>query len=695
MDALFLKLLNMGIAAGWVILAVLLLRIFLKRAPKALGCALWILVGVRLVCPFSIESVLSLIPSAETVPQEITLATEPVIHSGIDAVDSAVNPVIASSLAPKPWESANPMQIAVFLASRLWAAGMAAMLFYALVSYLRLRRKVRAAMVLRENIWLCDAVSTPFILGILFPRIYLPSDLQEPQSACVIAHEKAHLRRRDHWWKPLGFLLLSVYWFQPLCWVAYILLCRDIELACDEYVVRRMEDGQKKIYANALLSCSLKNRGISACPLAFGEVGIKERIKGILSYRKPAFWIVVTAVIACIVAAACFLTDPVASKNSDSIYGARYTVAEVLYDAPWYNAAYMPDNAPDFIITSEAELLQRNFGGIMGNNPVWNRVGVFHESDLTGEGLLGLFGSLEEGQLGQAGSRPSGTAEAGRQAEAGGTAREQEAARTGSLWEAGSTVQAQSAAETNIPGLSQEARRLLESAERVWRVDAERDSGAAYQGMACYLVVQTDSNQVLLAACYGETDSKEGHFGEHIRFLWRMERHTESGDTVYLAGLIASMSSDRNPQIFALYESDAMPDRLLTGFLDDRGRKCFALFGKDFASGGCWKITGFGGIRSDSPEKGQTFADSNGYITIGEEWSLDHSVTIAATSSRDVAGVTAEAGGETQSVFAAGNSVPDMFVFEWDRVLTREEAEALRVRYYDAQGQELGLSNDE
>ena len=188
MDALFLKLLNMGIAAGWVILAVLLLRIFLKRAPKALGCALWILVGVRLVCPFSIESVLSLIPSAETVPQEITLATEPVIHSGIDAVDSAVNPVIASSLAPKPWESANPMQIAVFLASRLWAAGMAAMLFYALVSYLRLRRKVRAAMVLRENIWLCDAVSTPFILGILFPRIYLPSDLQEPQSACVIAH---------------------------------------------------------------------------------------------------------------------------------------------------------------------------------------------------------------------------------------------------------------------------------------------------------------------------------------------------------------------------------------------------------------------------------------------------------------------------------------------------------------------------
>lgn len=378
METLFLKLLNMGIAAGWVILAVMLLRILLRKAPKAVRCALWILVGIRLVCPFSIESVLSLIPSQETVPGEIMMAGKPEIDSGIRVLDDAVNPAIAASLSPEPHASVNPMQIVVFLASRLWAAGLAALLFYALASYVRLRRKVAAAMCFRENIWLCDAVRSPFILGILSPRIYLPSDLEEPQIGCVIAHEKAHLRRRDHWWKPLGFLLLSVYWFQPLCWAAYILLCRDIELACDEYVVKRMGDAWKKTYANALLSCSLDSQGLSGCPLAFGEVGIKERIKGILSYKKPALWIVAAAAIACIVTAVCFLTDPAESKNSDNIYGTRYTVAEVLYDAPWYNAVYAPGNAPDFVFTPEGELLQRNFGGVMGNNPVWNMVGVFH-----------------------------------------------------------------------------------------------------------------------------------------------------------------------------------------------------------------------------------------------------------------------------------------------------------------------------
>ena len=181
MENLFLKLLNMGIAAGWVILAVLLLRILLKKAPKTVRCALWILVGIRLVCPFSIESVLSLIPSQETVPREIMMAREPEIASGIRAVDDVVNPAIAASLSPKPFASANPMQIVVFLASRLWAAGLAALLLYALASYIRLRRKVAAAMLLRENIWLCDAVRSPFILGILSPRIYLPSDLEASQ----------------------------------------------------------------------------------------------------------------------------------------------------------------------------------------------------------------------------------------------------------------------------------------------------------------------------------------------------------------------------------------------------------------------------------------------------------------------------------------------------------------------------------
>jgi beta-lactamase regulating signal transducer with metallopeptidase domain len=685
METLFLKLLNMGIAAGWVILAVMLLRILLRKAPKAVRCALWILVGIRLVCPFSIESVLSLIPSQETVPGEIMMAREPEIDSGIRVLDDAVNPAIAASLSPEPHASVNPMQIVVFLASRLWAAGLAALLFYALASYVRLRRKVAAAMCFRENIWLCDAVRSPFILGILSPRIYLPSDLEEPQIGCVIAHEKAHLRRRDHWWKPLGFLLLSVYWFQPLCWAAYILLCRDIELACDEYVVKRMGDAWKKTYAKALLSCSLDSQGLSGCPLAFGEVGIKERIKGILSYKKPALWIVAAAAIACIVTAVCFLTDPAESKNSDNIYGTRYTVAEVLYDAPWYNAVYAPGNAPDFVFTPEGELLQRNFGGVMGNNPVWNMVGVFHESSLTGEGLLRFFAPARE-------ALPGSRAHVGE--ETGNGAGETETGESPQGEEAG----------MDAVGLSQEARELLESAEQVWRVDSGRKSGSAYRGMTGYFVVRTDRNEVLLAACYGEAGMEEGHpmegehsmeeySGEHIRWLWRVERQADAGDTMYLAALIASMSSDRNPQIFALYESDTMPDRLLAGYLDDSGRRGFALFLKDSSSGGGWKIKGFGPIQSDAPKKGQAFAlnEAFGHVTIGEEWNLGHSVTIAASNSGDLASVTAEAGGRTQEVSAGGNSVPDMFVFEWSRVLTTEEAEAVRVRYYNALGEEIGL----
>ena len=681
METLFLKLLNMGIAAGWVILAVMLLRILLRKAPKAVRCALWILVGIRLVCPFSIESVLSLIPSQETVPREIMMAREPEIDSGIRALDDAVNLAIAASLSPEPYASANPMQIVVFLASRLWAAGLAALLFYALASYVRLRRKVAAAMRFRENIWLCDAVRSPFILGILSPRIYLPSDLEEPQIGCVIAHEKAHLRRRDHWWKPLGFLLLSVYWFQPLCWAAYILLCRDIELACDEYVVKRMGDAQKKTYANALLSCSLEGQGLSGCPLAFGEVGIKERIKGILSYKKPTLWIVVAAAIACIVTAVCFLTDPAKSKNSDNIYGSRYTVAEVLYDSPWYNAAYAPENAPDFVFTPEGELLQRNFGGVMGNNPVWNMVGVFHESSLTGEGLLRFFAPARE-------ALPGSRAHVGE--ETGNGAGETETEESPQGQEAG----------MDAVGLSQEARELLGSAEQVWRVDSGRDSSSVYQGMTGYFVVRTDRNEVLLAACYGEADMEEGHSmegehsGEHIRWLWRMERQADAEDTAYLASLIvASMSFDRNPWIFALYESDTMPDWLLAGYLDGRGAKNFATFLKDSSSGDGWKIRGIGPIQTNTIKKGQTFPqnDTFGHITIEKDWNLDHSITIVASSSGNLASVTAEAGGEIQSVYASGNGLQDMFVFEWSRVLTREEAEAVRVRYYNALGEEIGL----
>ena len=315
MEAIFLKLLNMSITASWLVLAVLILRLMLKRAPKYINCILWAFVAVRLIFPFSIESVLSLIPSSEPLPEKIIYTAHPTVNSGIPIVDNAINPVISQSLAPQALTSINPTQVISFIASWIWVIGMAVMAIYTLVTYLRIRVKVRESVVLRDNVYLCDRISTPFILGVIRPRIYLPSTMDEGESEHVISHERSHIKRRDHWWKPLGFLLLSVYWFNPVMWVAYILLCRDIELACDERVIRDMDIEDKKAYTHALLNCSIPRKMIAACPLAFGEVGVKGRIKSVLNYKKPAFWIIIAALVICAVTAVCFLTDP--KKDSD------------------------------------------------------------------------------------------------------------------------------------------------------------------------------------------------------------------------------------------------------------------------------------------------------------------------------------------------------------------------------------------
>lgn len=310
MDAVFLRLLNMSITASWLCLAVLLVRLLLKKAPKAISCALWALVGLRLMLPFSLESVLSLVPSAEPLPEDMLLSPAPTINSGIPVINEVVNPVISGSLAPNPGDSVNPMQVITTIAGYLWLIGMAAMLVYMLVTYLRVRHKVAEAALVEGNIYECDHIDTPFILGVIRPHIYLPSAMEEGDRAFVIAHEQAHLRRLDHVWKPLGFVLLTVYWFNPLLWLGYILLCRDIELACDEKVIKELGTDIKKQYSEALINCSVPRRAISACPLAFGEVGVKGRIKSVLNYKKPAFWIILVAVIALIVTGVCFLTDP-------------------------------------------------------------------------------------------------------------------------------------------------------------------------------------------------------------------------------------------------------------------------------------------------------------------------------------------------------------------------------------------------
>ena len=311
MSDLFLKIINMSISASWLVLAVLLLRFVLKKAPKWVNVLLWGIVAVRLAFPFSIESALSLIPSAETISPGIMMDHVPSVQTGVPAINNVINPVIASSLAPSPGASANPLQIWIPILSIAWVVGVVALLLYTAVSYWRLQRKVSEAVILRDNIYQSENVASSFVLGIIKPKVYLPYHMDGQDLSHVVAHEQAHIRRRDHWWKPLGFLLLTVHWFNPLMWLAYVLLCRDIELACDEKVIKELGNEQRADYTQALVACSVNRRMIAACPLAFGEVGVKERVKSVMNYKKPAFWVIVLAVIACVVVAVCFLTNPV------------------------------------------------------------------------------------------------------------------------------------------------------------------------------------------------------------------------------------------------------------------------------------------------------------------------------------------------------------------------------------------------
>lgn len=310
MTDVFLGFLNRSLVAAVLILAVLVIRLVFKRAPKWLLCALWALAAVRLVCPFSIESVLSLVPSAEPVQPEIIVSAHPAITSGIPAVDAIVNPPLAAAFTPSPAQSANPLQIWTFIAACIWLLGIAVLLLYAAISALCLRLRVRTAVRLEGNVYQSEFVQSPFILGVIFPRIYLPYGLPEGAQAMVLAHERAHLRRGDQLWKPLGYLILTAYWFNPVCWLAYILFCRDIEAACDEKVVRELGEGCKAAYSRALLACSVPRKLITACPLAFGETGVKSRIKSVLNYKKPAFWVILAALLAFVAVAVCFLTDP-------------------------------------------------------------------------------------------------------------------------------------------------------------------------------------------------------------------------------------------------------------------------------------------------------------------------------------------------------------------------------------------------
>ena len=309
MAEIFQKALNMSIAAGWLILAVIALRLLLRRAPKRFRLLLWAVVGLRLALPWSIESALSLIPSAQTLPEGIMLELAPVLDTGISALNGAINPGFTAAFTPELGASANPLQVLLPIAAAFWMLGAAAMLLWALVSWLRLRKRVREAVRLEGNVYECE-IASPFVLGLFRPRIYLPFSLENGERELVLAHECAHITAGDHIIKPLGWLLLAAHWYNPLVWLAYALFCRDIELACDERVVRGLSLSDRADYSQALLDLSRPRGGVRACPLAFGESSVKGRVKSVLSYKKPAFWLVLLAVVVCVGAAVCFLTDP-------------------------------------------------------------------------------------------------------------------------------------------------------------------------------------------------------------------------------------------------------------------------------------------------------------------------------------------------------------------------------------------------
>ncbi len=317
MAEVFIKILNMSITASWLVLAVLILRGIFKKAPKAIICVLWAIVVVRLLCPVSFESVYSLIPTTEAVPESVAHINEPIMRSQLIVSDSEY----AKNIVKVPKVEINDdgargieaMEVVLIV----WVIGTGAMLTYSFISYVRLKFKVREAVVLRENIWFCDHIDTPFIMGIIRPRIYIPSSMDEKQMEYVIAHEKVHLKRRDNVWKPFATILLSVYWFNPFMWVAYVMFCRDIEFACDERVIGKMDEADVRKYMKTLVSCSIPHHKLMAYPVAFGEIGVKSRIKTIVSYKKPKLVLSILAVVVCVIMSMFFLVDPMESRANE------------------------------------------------------------------------------------------------------------------------------------------------------------------------------------------------------------------------------------------------------------------------------------------------------------------------------------------------------------------------------------------
>ena len=406
MQNVFLELVKLSLIGSLFAAAVMLVRLIFRKAPKWLFCILWGVVALRLICPVSIESNVSLVPDRLATGQIITnvgneyIGDVDIIYESnagySNAIEAGRQPIYSNDgyyvvTEKDSLEAPKTVDQTVYpILSWVWVAGMVLMLAYTAVSYLLLRKKMAEATHLRDNIWQCEQVDSPFVLGFIKPRIYLPYAITDSDMANVIAHEQAHIQRKDHWWKPIGFLLLSIHWFNPVLWVAYILLCRDIEAACDEKVIKHMEKDEMRAYSTALLHCSVHRRRIAACPLAFGETGVKERIKRVMNYKKPAFWIIITAVIACSVAVVCFFTNPSNSSGSlPNIHSHAYVVEEVTYENGMYSFSVIAgENSPVYRVAEDMTLASQNEVSEAGQ---WAELGKLEEATLTKENFDDLF----------------------------------------------------------------------------------------------------------------------------------------------------------------------------------------------------------------------------------------------------------------------------------------------------------------
>ncbi len=379
MENVFLKLVNMSIDACWLVLAVLVLRFIFKKAPKWINDILWGIVAVRLVCPFSLKSIFSLMPDTETISQNVLNSQGTQISGEVSAVTAQLSSAVAQALPPET-TGTYPALSVTFILSMVWLCGVVIMFMYAAGSYISIFHRLREAVAVEDNAYLCDRISSPFVFGVIKPRIYLSPNLSQSDTSYVILHEKAHIKRRDYIRKPLGFLLLSVYWFNPAIWLAFILFCRDIELACDERVIKQLGTENKKAYSQALINCSAPQRTVAACPVAFGETGVKSRIKSILNYKKPAFWVIAVALIACLVAAVCLLTDP---KKENGFPDGWYKLGEAVYTDG--GSVFDPDTADAVQIEIDESSIYFWSGEQLMQG------GLFEKTELSEENFASLF----------------------------------------------------------------------------------------------------------------------------------------------------------------------------------------------------------------------------------------------------------------------------------------------------------------